>query len=796
VAIRDGNDNRTEYEYDELGRQIKVTDALGNETRTEYDGVGNVVATVDGNGNKTELKYDARNRQVEVVDAEGGVTSTEYDDVGNVTSVTDPVNNTTTYEYDAQNRLIAETNELGYTRSFEYDDVGNQIQTTDRNGRIREFEYDGLNRQIAENWLDSNGNTIRTTNSEYDGASQLITTSDPDSSYTFAYDNLGRLITVDNAGTEGVANVVLAYQYDDNGNIVSVNDSIDGVAGANTGYVTDELDRVTSITQSGNDVADKRVDFDYDAIGQYESISRYSDLDGTDLVVESSYSYDDANRLTNLTHGNSTTEIANYDLTYDAASRITQIKDVDGTSNYTYDKTNQLVGSDRTSLPDESYTYDKNGNRTMAGYVTGENNQLLSDGKYNYEYDKEGNLVKQTAIATGKVQEFQWDYHNRLVAVIDKNAAGVATQIVKYQYDLFGRRLSMMVDKNPSDAVDGKIIYFVYDRDNVILDFVDADGVNGSAKPVLDKRYLHGTGVDQVLAQEDGNGNVQWHLSDHLGSVKDLVGNSGVVLNHFTYDSFGSLIGETNPEVNTRYLYTGREWDEAIQLRYHRGRYANANGFISLDPIGFKGGDTNLYRYVGNSPLSFVDLFGTTSDELIALLGTYSHPSPGKRTIYIYNEKFSEYSTALSRAEWWFWHITDPTIEKVEPGKGPVQYIPWTTKGIALKGPTGKAVFRPGGRSGYNPTIELQKDRGGYHNTPNHPASEIKFEPEDQKDDRCPYIPPIPEYRPKEKQSLDDIPYPIPEPNQTPEPAPWWENIPDIPFPGLPDWLNPWRQQA
>jgi uncharacterized protein RhaS with RHS repeats len=32
--------------------------------------------------------------------------------------------------------------------------------------------------------------------------------------------------------------------------------------------------------------------------------------------------------------------------------------------------------------------------------------------------------------------------------------------------------------------------------------------------------------------------------------------------------------------------------------------------FISEDPIGFEGGDTNLYRYVGNSPTNFVDPFG------------------------------------------------------------------------------------------------------------------------------------------------------------------------------------------
>jgi YD repeat-containing protein len=35
-------------------------------------------------------------------------------------------------------------------------------------------------------------------------------------------------------------------------------------------------------------------------------------------------------------------------------------------------------------------------------YLTGENNQLLSDGTYNYEYDNEGNRIRRTEIATGE----------------------------------------------------------------------------------------------------------------------------------------------------------------------------------------------------------------------------------------------------------------------------------------------------------------------------------------------------------------------------------------------------------
>jgi uncharacterized protein RhaS with RHS repeats len=46
-----------------------------------------------------------------------------------------------------------------------------------------------------------------------------------------------------------------------------------------------------------------------------------------------------------------------------------------------------------------------------------------------------------------------------------------------------------------------------------------------------------------------------------------------------------------------------------MDLYYLRGRYYSQelHRFISRDPIGFAGGDANLYAYVGNSPTNFSD---------------------------------------------------------------------------------------------------------------------------------------------------------------------------------------------
>jgi YD repeat-containing protein len=231
-----------------------------------------------------------------------------------------------------------------------------------------------------------------------------------------------------------VPNVLLNYSYDAAGNLLSVTDSISGVLSGTNAYNYDVLNRVSRITQSGTNVQSKRVDLTYNRVNQITGLTRYDDLTGISSVANTSYTYDLAGRLESLIHERGGSTLASYGLMYDAANRIIRSSGTDGVQDYGYDSTNQLTTATHTTQTDEAYSYDANGNRTSGGSGTGTNNQLLTDGTYNYEYDEEGNRTKRTEIGTGKVTEYVWDYRNRLTSVLFKDATGAVTKTIQYTY--------------------------------------------------------------------------------------------------------------------------------------------------------------------------------------------------------------------------------------------------------------------------------------------------------------------------------------------------------------------------
>lgn len=122
-------------------------------------------------------------------------------------------------------------------------------------------------------------------------------------------------------------------------------------------------------------------------------------------------------------------------------------------------------------------------------------------------------------------------------------------------------------------------------------------------------------------------GEKYYYHADGLGSITALSDSKQKTMESYSYSSFGE-IKQQGSKVKNTYTFTGREWDEEIDLYYYRARYydADVGRFISKDPIGFIGG-TNLYVYVQNNPIRFIDPFGLLTFEEIKTLAAANNLS-------------------------------------------------------------------------------------------------------------------------------------------------------------------------
>jgi RHS repeat-associated protein len=221
--------------------------------------------------------------------------------------------------------------------------------------------------------------------------------------------------------------------------------------------------------------------------------------------------------------------------------------------------------------------------------------------------DANGNTLSDPS---GK--SYSWDFENRLTQLVNP---GVGT--TTFRYDPFGRRVY-----KSSPNFTG---IFAYD-DNNLIETVNASGG-------LVARYTRTKNIDEPLA-ELRQGTASYYEQDGLGSVTSLSNSAGAVAQTYTYDNYGNVTASTGTLVNP-FQYTGREFDPETGLNYNRARYYNpATGrFISEDPLGFGGGNPNVYAYVGNNPTNFLDPFGLTNC-VETILGPVCSGSGNQNTWY------------------------------------------------------------------------------------------------------------------------------------------------------------------
>ena len=58
-------------------------------------------------------------------------------------------------------------------------------------------------------------------------------------------------------------------------------------------------------------------------------------------------------------------------------------------------------------------------------------------------------------------------------------------------------------------------------------------------------RFLNGPAIDQVFADESSVDGLLWDLGDNQNTTRDVINNSGTVVNHVTYSAFGVIASES-----------------------------------------------------------------------------------------------------------------------------------------------------------------------------------------------------------------------------------------------------------
>ncbi len=573
----------TNYEYDDFNRLKKTVypaaaaGAARLQESVTYDADGNVKTRTDTGGRVTSYDYDTAQRLTKTTDALNEITQFEYNNRSQMTKVTDAANQVYQFAYDALGRQLSQTR-AGTTMAYEYNAVGNRTKRTDYNGRQTNYEYDALNRLHTVNY-NPLYNTVTDPNIiedtpysiyEYDDLSRLTSAENETGTVGFAYDTRSRI-----ASSTDVFGHLIEYQYDANGNRteLKLDDAVQ------TAYAYDNANRLTTLT----DETDQDFTFGYDIANRLISKILPNGINTT-------FNYDGMSRLTRLKDQRGATVLNDKQYAYNPASQISQIAELTQTKNYTYDNVDRLTGM-TSGTANENYAFNSVGSRTSshlsASYGYQPFNKLTNTATANYTYDANGNQLSKSE-GTNSWQ-YTWSLENRLIEA--KNG----TRSVRYRYDALGRRVQRLFPNHNEPDTD-----YIYDGEDVLAD--DSGGTITT--------YQNGLGIDDKL-KVSTNGTAKYFLADHLGSTVGLTDSSGNVSSSAIYDSFGNATGN----LNTRYQYTGREYDSFTGLQYSRARWydAKTGRFISEDPIGFRGGDINLYGYVGNNSIYFSDPQGTVA---------------------------------------------------------------------------------------------------------------------------------------------------------------------------------------
>jgi RHS repeat-associated protein len=103
-------------------------------------------------------------------------------------------------------------------------------------------------------------------------------------------------------------------------------------------------------------------------------------------------------------------------------------------------------------------------------------------------------------------------------------------------------------------------------------------------------------------------GQYYWYHNDHLGTPQMITTSYGAVVWSAKYGSFLNATVDASSIIENSLRVSGQYEDTETELHYNYHRYYDPQigRYLRVDPIGFEGG-LNLYAYVQNDPINFLD---------------------------------------------------------------------------------------------------------------------------------------------------------------------------------------------
>ncbi|MGL4484675.1 MAG: hypothetical protein ACRCUS_06960, partial [Anaerovoracaceae bacterium] len=453
----------TKSVYDASGKLIRSIDALGNETKLDYNVKGELTTVTgpkiaeDKEGrplsDKMDFEYNipAPGNKVknERVDANGNISIEELDALGQTLKIADLGDGKASTE--------------AISTSYEYDKEGNKIKETEAKGNYRAFSYDDKKRLTKTEYYDEKGEKKLVTKYSYD-----------------LYDNVSKMQDYKVISGAEVQYRYTAYSYD--------------AFGRQSSFV--ELN-TSNEKPAESSLAARRISYTYTVDDQISAVIYPKSLTGIEVLK---YNYNSYKWLTSIYAKEKGKYKKLREYSYDNSGKVKSIKDYRNFATKKDRKKSKKKkakkGKDIYSLT--SFSYDKF-ERLILQTVkdsppdgrTGKNLKRIKE-SYSATYDKNSNILEEKIYSTQSLgrqnitRAYSYDKAGRLVKVTDTDhmrANAVATKT--YAYDLVGNRIEENISSENIGEESSRYTYNSLNQltETVILDNSSAELGSGTEEP-------------------------------------------------------------------------------------------------------------------------------------------------------------------------------------------------------------------------------------------------------------------------------------------------------------------------